>query len=220
MYEQLLEELTQHKAKLVAVSKMKSNADILELYEKGQRIFGENVVKDLTMKMDQLPEDIQWHMIGHLQRNKVKYLIPRVDMIHSVDSLRLLKEIDKRAGNHEIKQKILLQVAVAQEETKHGFNFNNLIEFHEGNILQSFPNVEVCGVMGMATFTVDEELVRNEFQQLKIYFDTLKERFYKDKDTFCEISMGMSGDYKIALEEGATMVRIGSLLFGPRACAI
>jgi pyridoxal phosphate enzyme (YggS family) len=220
MYEQLLEELNQYKAKLVAVSKMKSNADILDLYEKGQRIFGENVVKDLTMKMDQLPDDIQWHMIGHLQRNKVKYLIPRVDMIHSVDSLRLLKEIDKRAGNHEIKQKILLQVVVAQEETKHGFNFNNLIEFHEGNILQSFPNVEVCGVMGMATFTVDEELVRNEFQQLKIYFDTLKERFYKDKDTFCEISMGMSGDYKIALEEGATMVRIGSLLFGPRACAI
>ena len=220
MYEQLLEELNQYKAKLVAVSKMNSKADILDLYEKGQRIFGENVVKDLTMKMDQLPDDIQWHMIGHLQRNKVKYLIPRVDMIHSVDSLRLLKEIDKRAGNHEIKQKILLQVVVAQEETKHGFNFNNLIEFHEGNILQSFPNVEVCGVMGMATFTVDEELVRNEFQQLKIYFDTLKERFYKDKDTFCEISMGMSGDYKIALEEGATMVRIGSLLFGPRACAI
>jgi PLP dependent protein len=203
-------EAVKHKATLVAVSKTKPVEDILELYNLGQRDFGENYVQELVDKYDQLPKDIRWHFIGHLQSNKVKYIAPFVHLIHGVDSLSLLKEINKQALKNNRVINCLLQIHIAKEETKFGFNEKELQEIitqikHE---LHEFKNIRVIGFMGMASFSDDKDLVRNEFRTLKIMFDA--------NDQLSTLSMGMSGDYKTAIEEGSNMVRIGSLLFGER----
>lgn len=207
-------ELEKERVALVAVSKTKPVEAILELYKEGQRIFGENRVQELAIKHEELPKDIDWHCIGHLQRNKVKQIAPFVSMIHSVDNENLLKEIDKQAEKFERKIPVLLQFHIAEEASKFGLNLE------ESKLLLSkkvdYPNVQFCGVMGMATFTDDLEKVRTEFKNLKSIFEDLKNSFFADDSDFKEISMGMSGDYKIAIEEGSTMVRIGSLIFGNR----
>ncbi len=209
----ILAELAPTATTLVAVSKTKPNEAILSLYDQGQRIFGENRVQELVQKYESLPRDIEWHMIGHLQKNKVKYIAHFVEMIHSVDNLALLKVIDKKAADNERKIKVLLQVKIAEEESKYGFDSNTLMEdLNPGD----FPNVIFSGLMGMATFTEDMDQVRNEFKKLLVFKENIKEKHFSKSDTFKEVSIGMSGDYKIAIEEGSTMVRIGSLLFGRR----
>lgn len=205
-YRQVLSELTPHNARLVAVSKIKPASDIMALYEAGQRIFGENYVQEMVDKAAQLPQDIQWHFIGHLQSNKVKYIAPFVSMIHGVDSLKLLQEINKQAIKHNRVIDCLLQMHIAQEDTKFGLDEQELEQLMEG--AKDLQNVRIAGFMGMASNTDDESQVRKEFHGLK----TLKEKY----PSFTELSTGMSGDYKIALEEGSTLVRIGSLLFGAR----
>jgi len=201
---------------LVAVSKTKPNEDIIEAYNEGQRVFGENKVQELTTKYEELPKDIQWHMIGHLQRNKVKYIAPFVSMIHAVDSLRLLKEINKQAKKNERVINCLLQFHIAEESTKFGLDLSEAKELLSSDEFKAMDSITICGVMGMATFTDDEDQVRCEFRELKKSFNVLKESFFKGNDPFKEISMGMSGDYKSAIEEGSTMVRIGSTIFGAR----
>lgn len=201
---------------LVAVSKTKPNEDIIEAYNEGQRVFGENKVQELTTKYEELPKDIQWHMIGHLQRNKVKYIAPFVSMIHAVDSLRLLKEINKQAKKNERVINCLLQFHIAEESTKFGLDLSEAKELLSSDEFKAMDSITICGVMGMATFTDDEDQVRREFRELKKSFNLLKESFFKGNDPFKEISMGMSGDYKSAIEEGSTMVRIGSTIFGAR----
>jgi len=197
---------------LVAVSKTKPEGDIQEAYDAGQRILGENRVQEMVEKWEHLPKDIQWHMIGHVQRNKVKHMIDFVDFIHGVDSFRLLKEINKRAKKADRKVDCLLQMHIAEEDTKFGLDTKELHEIVTSEAFQKFKNVRVKGLMGMATFTDDENQVRREFKQLKSHFDRLKKQL-PEIDT---LSMGMSGDYKIAIEEGSTMVRIGSSIFGAR----
>lgn len=201
---------------LVAVSKTKPNEDLIVAYNAGQRVFGENKVQELTIKYEELPTDIQWHMIGHLQRNKVKYIAPFVSMIHAVDSLRLLKEINKQAKKNNRIIDCLLQFHIAEESTKFGLDLAEAKELLSSDEFNEMENVSICGVMGMATFTDNEEQVQREFSALKKIFNELKETFFKSKDSFKEISMGMSGDYKIAIKEGSTMVRIGSTIFGAR----
>jgi len=203
-------------ARLVAVSKTKPMSDILDVYGAGQRIFGENKVQELTDKQKELPEDIEWHMIGHLQRNKVKYIAPFVSMIHSVDSHKLAKEINKQAKREDRVISVLLQVHIAEESTKFGFTHDELIELLDERSLQSYENIEIAGLMGMATFTEDSDQVRREFRSLKTLFSELKKRFFQYSDNFKEISMGMTGDYRIALDEGSTMIRVGSAIFGVR----
>lgn len=217
MFKQLKQELAQYNAQLIAVSKTKPNAAIDELYEKGQRAFGENKVQELVEKYEALPKDIEWHLIGHLQRNKVKYIAPFVAMIHSIDSLKLLKEVQKQAAKSDRVIPVLLQMHIAEEETKFGLDKNELIEILDFYTSENgpFSNIKICGLMGMATFTDDKKQVANEFASLKDLFTFCKES-YLLRDDFKEISMGMSGDYKIALEQGSTMVRIGSMLFGSR----
>lgn len=204
------------KVTLVAVSKTKPNEALLEAYQTDQRIFGENRVQELADKAKSLPKDIEWHMIGHLQRNKVKYIAPFVHLIHAVDSLRLLAEINKQAKKNERVVHVLLQFHIADEETKYGLSIDEARELLNSERFQQMQNVKIAGVMGMATFTEDESKVRKEFQTLKRIFDTLKSEFFATQDSFKEISMGMSGDYHIAIEEGSTMVRIGSSIFGSR----
>lgn len=201
---------------LVAVSKTKPNEAILEAYLAGQRVFGENRVQELTDKAEVLPKDIEWHMIGHLQRNKVKYIAPFVSLIHGVESLRLLTEINKEANKNKRTIHVLLQFHIAEEETKFGLNSDEARDLLQSEDYRNMKNVKIVGVMGMATFTDNETQVRKEFQALKEIFDTLKAEFFAQQDTFKEISMGMSGDYRIAIEEGSTMVRIGSSIFGSR----
>lgn len=201
---------------LVAVSKTKPNEDLMEAYHAGQRVFGENKVQELTTKYEQLPKDIQWHMIGHLQRNKVKYIAPFVSMIHAVDSVRLLKEINKQAKKNNRIIDCLLQFHIAEESTKFGLDLAEAKELLSSDEFNEMENISICGVMGMATFTDNEEQVQREFSALKKIFNELKETFFEANDSFKEISMGMSGDYKIAIEEGSTMVRIGSTIFGDR----
>ena len=198
--------------RLVAVSKTKGEGEILEAYAAGQRDFGENKVQELTAKYEALPRDIRWHMIGHLQRNKVKYLIDFVSLIHGVDSLRLLREIDKRAAGAGRVVDCLLQVHIAEESTKFGFDKDELRELFEGGELDQLEHIRIRGLMGMATFTEDQRQVRREFRSLKALFDAFCGAL-ADADT---LSMGMSGDYEIALEEGSNMVRIGSSIFGSR----
>jgi pyridoxal phosphate enzyme (YggS family) len=212
----ILKELEASGARLVAVSKTKPEADILELYAMGQRVFGENRVQELTPKYEALPKDIQWHMIGHLQTNKVKYIAPFVHLIESVDRIKLLKEINKQAQRAERVIPVLLEFKIAEEESKHGLQWEEIRSFLDSEEFQALENIRIDGVMGMATFTEDQEQVRREFKALSRIFRQLKEAFFKDAPHFKEISMGMSGDYKIALEEGSTMVRIGSSIFGPR----
>lgn len=207
-YQNIIAQLN-NKATLVAVSKIKPVEDILALYNLGQKDFGENYVQELVDKQTQLPTDIRWHFIGHLQSNKVKYIAPFVHLIHGVDSFKLLQEINKQAVKNNRIIKCLLQVHIAQETTKFGFGLN---ELNDLSMLQNLPNIQVVGLMAMASFSDDKQLVRNEFKQLKKLFDTLKIA----QPQFSILSMGMSDDYTIALEEGSTMIRIGSLLFGKR----
>jgi len=198
---------------LVAVSKFKPAADIREAYEAGQRDFGENYVQEMVSKAEELPADTRWHFIGHLQTNKVKYIAPFVHLVHSVDSFRLLKEINKQAGNHQRVISCLLQIHIAREETKTGLTEEEFLGLLADPGLKELNHVRLAGVMGMSTFTDDPATVRAEFRELKNIFDKGK-RFWPG---MTEISMGMSGDWPLAVEEGSTMVRIGSTIFGARS---
>lgn len=202
--------------RLVAVSKTKPDEDIMEAYNAGQRLFGENKVQELTGKYERLPKDIEWHFIGHLQSNKVKYIAPFISLIHGVDSMKLLKTINKEAKKKGRVIDCLLQFHIATETTKFGLNREEAVAILEDEQYSSFVNIRIAGVMGMATYTDDTEQIRSEFRSLKHIFDDLKSRYFSDKEYFKEISMGMSGDYKIAVEEGSTLVRIGSSIFGAR----
>jgi hypothetical protein len=201
--------------KLIAVSKTKSVETILEAYQSGHKIYGENKVQELVDKYHALPKDIEWHMIGHVQSNKVKYIAPFVSLIHGVDSFKLLQVINKEGEKKKRKINCLLQFHIAKEETKFGLDLVEANEFLSSGEFENLKNVCICGVMGMATYTEDLDLIRSEFKELVYIFNQLKNTYLPNSD-FTEISMGMSGDYKIAIEEGATMVRIGSLLFGAR----
>ena len=201
---------------LIAVSKTKPVTDLQEAYDAGQRIFGENKALEMRDKHQQLPEDIEWHFIGHLQTNKIKYIAPFVKLIHSVDSQSLLEAVNKEALKNNRVIDCLLQFHIAQEDTKFGLDMEEAKAMLESECFGNLKNIRIVGVMGMATFTDDAAHVREEFRSLKSIFDTLKENYFKDEVAFKEISMGMSGDYPIAIEEGATMVRVGSSIFGAR----
>ncbi|MEE4198200.1 MAG: YggS family pyridoxal phosphate-dependent enzyme [Bacteroidales bacterium] len=211
-----IEQEIPHRVKLIAVTKTKPVETILDAYNAGYRVFGENKVQELVQKYDELPRDIEWHMIGHLQSNKVKYIAPFVAMIHGVDKYKLLKVINKEGQKNNRKIDCLLQFHIAKEETKFGLDLEEAGAFLSSAEFNDLEYVNVRGVMGMATFTENTELIRSEFKELVYIFNELKKQFFHTKEDFNEISMGMSNDYRIAVEEGATMVRIGSLLFGPR----
>lgn len=201
---------------LVCVSKFNPNESILEAYETGERVFGESKVQELCGKYEALPQDISWHFIGHLQTNKIKYIVPFVSLIHGVDSYKLLAEIDKQAAKAGKTVNCLLQIHIAREETKFGFSTNELIEMLGVGEWQALKNVRICGLMGMASFTDNREQIRTEFRGLKTLFDQVKTDYFSSEPSFSELSMGMSDDYQIAIEEGSTMVRVGSLIFGAR----
>jgi pyridoxal phosphate enzyme (YggS family) len=211
-----LEILKPFGAQLIAVSKTKPKEDLLQAYETGQRAFGENKVQELTEKAEVLPKDIEWHMIGHLQRNKVKYIAPFVHLIHAVDSDRLLKEIDKQAEKNERIIPCLLQVFIAKEESKFGFSEEELLDFLKSEEFKDLKHIKVVGLMGMATNTEDMQRVKNEFTGLKAFFDQIKNEIHSENLEMKEISMGMTNDYQVACEAGSTMVRIGSAIFGGR----
>lgn len=220
-YKQIAEEALMKRAVLIAVSKTKPASDIEELYNLGHRDFGENYVQELTEKQALLPADIRWHFIGHLQTNKVKYIAPFVHMIHGVESFKLLREINKQGARNGRKIKCLLQLHVAKEETKFGLD-----EPEIDALLQELSNsddmefVTICGVMAMASFSNDQQLLRTEFQTVKRIFDTIREKYFYHDDDFSVISMGMSSDYKLALDEGSNMIRVGSLIFGERKSTV
>lgn len=216
MLAEILSKLAKTNTKLVAVSKTKPAAQILAMYEQGQRIFGENRIQELVDKQAELPANISWHAIGHLQTNKVKYIAPFVALIHSVDSLKLLKEINKQAARNDRTIDCLLQIKIAAEDSKFGLSESSALELLESEAYQQMKNIRIVGLMGMATFTDDQTQVREEFRQLKRFFDQVKVDFFATAPHFSEISMGMSGDFELAQAEGSTMVRIGSLLFGSR----
>ena len=201
---------------LIAVSKTKPVSDLQEAYDAGQRIFGENKALEMRDKHQVLPNDIQWHFIGHLQTNKIKYIAPFVTLIHAIDSLSLLEAVNKEAAKNNRVIDCLLQFHIAQEETKFGLDMEEAKSMLESESYKNLNNINICGVMGMATFTDNAAQVREEFKNLKNIFETLKENYFKENDSFKEISMGMSDDYPIAIEEGATMVRVGSKIFGAR----
>lgn len=203
-------------AKLIAVSKTKSQAEIQEAYDAGQRVFGENQVQELVDKYEALPKDIEWHLIGHLQTNKVKYIAPFISFIHSVDSLKLLQEIDKQAAKNKRVIDCLLQIYIADEDTKFGLGHDEAIELLRSDEFAALKNVRIVGVMGIATNTENEKHIKEEFYELNTFFHGLKMSFFRKDPSFKEISMGMSSDYKLAIEEGSTMVRIGSTIFGQR----
>lgn len=205
-----------HNATLVAVSKTKPNVDILELYDQNQRHFGENRVQELVDKYESLPKDIYWHQIGHLQKNKVKYIAPFVHLIHAVDSWELITTIQKEAAKNNRIISILLQVKIAEEESKFGLSLSELEVIVQKLTNDPLANILVCGLMGMASFTDNHDQVKEEFTLLKTTFDRIKTIYFPENESFKEISMGMSGDYLLALECGSTMVRVGSLLFGSR----
>jgi pyridoxal phosphate enzyme (YggS family) len=200
---------------LVAVSKTKPVSDLLQAYEAGQRIFGENKIQEMTEKWEQMPKDIHWHMIGHIQSNKVKYMAPYVSLIHGVDSLKLLEEINKQAQKNNRIIDCLLQLDIATEETKFGLNEEELIELLQSEIFRNLKNIKIVGLMGMATFTENQTQIKKEFQHLKTIFDNLQQRTTHNLQ-LTTLSMGMSGDYQLAIEYGSTMVRIGSSIFGGR----
>ena len=212
-YHSIISQLNPQKVQLIAVSKTKPNEDILELYDLGQRAFGENYVQELVDKAASLPKDIQWHFIGHLQSNKVKYIAPFVHLIHGVDSEKLLQEINKQAIKQNRIIDCLLQVHIATEETKFGFDANSIDEFIQSGRLAQYPNIQIKGLMGMASFSEDTNLLTKEFTTLKQIFDQAAKQLGKQ---FTILSMGMSGDYPLAISLGSNMVRIGSLLFGAR----
>ena len=202
--------------RLVAVSKTKPNEDILAAYSVGHKIFGENKVQDLVRKYEELPKDIEWHFIGHPQTNKVKYIAPFIKLIHGVDSIKLLKVINNEAKKNNRFIECLLQFHIANEETKFGLTLDEASEILKSNEFKSLKNVIVSGVMGMATYTNNLEQIRNEFRMLNLIFNTLKNEYFSGTKNFTEISMGMSDDYLIAIEEGSTLIRVGSKIFGER----
>ncbi len=205
---------------LIAVSKTKPVTDLQEAYDAGQRIFGENKALEMRDKHQELPKDIQWHFIGHLQTNKIKYIAPFVSLIHSIDSISLLEAVNKEAVKNNRVIDCLLQFHIAKEDTKFGLDIEEAEEMLKSDSYKNLNNINIIGVMGMATFTDDVNQIRNEFKSLKNIFNILKERYFQDKESFKEISMGMSDDYPIAIEEGATMVRVGSKIFGARNYSI
>lgn len=203
--------------KLVAVSKTRSIEEIMAAYDAGHRLFGENKVQELSSKYQRLPQDIEWHYIGHLQTNKVKQLVPYVSVIHSVDSLKLLGIINTEAQKIDKVITVLLEFHIASEESKFGLSLDGAVELLTSQEIKLMKNIQIGGVMGMATFTEDEKLIRSEFEQLGSCFHQIKTMFFADNDLFCEISMGMSDDYPIAVSTGSTIVRIGSKIFGTRS---
>lgn len=214
MYQNIKAYADHHHVALVAVSKTKPADLIRELYDQGQRIFGENRVQEMIEKYELLPTDIEWHLIGHLQKNKVKYIAPFVSLIHSVDSKDLLKVIHKEALKNKRVIPVLLQFHIADEETKFGLSIEEAESILTDMEQLPLSGIQIVGVMGMATFTDNTDQIREEFRRLKQYFDRLKARFFHESEVFKHISMGMSGDYKIAIEEGSTMIRVGSAIFG------
>ncbi|OED48938.1 YggS family pyridoxal phosphate enzyme [Flavobacteriaceae bacterium (ex Bugula neritina AB1)] len=197
---------------LVAVSKTKPVSDLMAAYNAGQRIFGENKIQEMTQKWEKMPKDISWHMIGHVQTNKVKYMAPYVDTIHAVDSLKLLKEINKQAAKHNRVIKCLLQLKIAKEESKFGLHEVDALDILNSEEVSTFKNVDITGFMGMATFTEDQKQIESEFKKIHLFY-----KFQKSKNTLLKtLSIGMSGDYKLAIKNGSTMVRIGSSIFGIR----
>jgi pyridoxal phosphate enzyme (YggS family) len=212
----LNKELAGTKAKLVAVSKTKPAEDIQQAYDAGQRIFGENQVQELVEKYEKLPKDIAWHLIGHLQTNKVKYIAPFISLIESVDSLKLLQEINKQALKHNRMIDCLLQVYIADEETKFGLSYDELIELLRSEEYTALKNVRIVGLMGIATNTESVKQINDEFNELKVLFEGIKVSFFRKDAFFKELSMGMSSDYKIALYQGSTLIRLGSTIFGQR----
>jgi pyridoxal phosphate enzyme (YggS family) len=212
---QQIEDQLQQKARLIAVTKTKPVAMLEETYQAGSRRFGENKVQEMTAKYEVLPKDIEWHMIGHLQSNKVKYMAPYVSMIHSVDNFKLLKEINKEALKNNRVIDCLLQIFIAEEETKFGLSDEEAREILESEELASLKNIKISGLMGMASNTDDMEKVRMEFRHLKTLFETFK-AYEKENVKMQELSMGMSGDFQLAVEEGSTLVRVGSAIFGSR----
>ena len=201
---------------LVAVSKTKPVEEIKKKYNEGLINFGENRVNELVQKFNLLPKDINWHMIGHLQTNKVKKIIPFISLIHSVDSLKLIDKIENESKKFDKQTNILLQVHIAKEKSKYGFNFEEVRDFFKNQLDESYKNINIVGLMGMATFTNDKNQIRKEFKKLKILYDEIKSISQKNNQKIKTLSMGMSSDYKIAIEEGSNMVRIGSLIFGER----
>jgi len=201
---------------LLAVSKTKPAADLQQAYDAGQRLFGENTVQELVEKQEQLPKDIEWHLIGHLQTNKVKYIAPFVSMIQSVDSLKLLQEINKHAEKNKRVIDCLLQIYIADEETKFGLGFDEAIELLRSEEYATLKNIRIRGLMGIATNTDVEKQIKDEYYELKTFFDGIKVSFFRKEESFDTLSMGMSSDYKVAIEQGSTMVRLGSTIFGGR----
>ncbi len=201
---------------LVAISKTKPNEDILEAYGAGQRIFGENQVQDLVEKYETLPKDIEWHLVGHLQTNKVKYIAPFISLIHSVDSLKVLTEINKHALKNNRIIDCLLQIYIADEDTKFGLDFAETVELLRSEEFQGLKNVRIRGLMGIASNTENEKIIKEEFYELKMLFDGIKTTYFRKEESFDILSMGMSSDYKIAIEQGSNMVRLGSTIFGQR----
>ena len=202
--------------RLIAVSKFHPNEAILEAYKAGQRLFGENHVQELIAKHESLPSDIKWHFIGHLQTNKVKYIAPFISLIHGIDTPKLLKVVDKEGAKVGRVIPCLLQIHIATEETKFGFSREECLEMLSSGIVSELQHVQICGLMGMATNTDDEAQIREEFHTLHSLFEELKASYFKDAPTFKELSMGMSDDYPIAIEEGSTLIRVGTKIFGER----
>ncbi|MDR0790893.1 MAG: YggS family pyridoxal phosphate-dependent enzyme [Bacteroidales bacterium] len=202
--------------KLIAVSKTKPSSDILQAYNCGQRLFGENKALEMRDKYEELPKDIVWHFIGHLQTNKVKYIAPFVSLIHSVDSLKLLKEIDSQAKANSRTIDCLLQISISNEETKFGMDIKEVEDMLSSEDYQQLDNIRLCGVMGIGSITEDKQQTEREFAYLRATFEDLKQRLFANNDCFTEISMGMSDDYDIAIKQGATMIRLGSTIFGHR----
>jgi pyridoxal phosphate enzyme (YggS family) len=215
-YSDIIKYLKTAKVKLVAVSKTKTTADILKLYDAGQRTFGENYVQELVDKHEKLPKDIEWHFIGHLQTNKIKYIAPFIHTIQSLDSLKLLKEIDKQALKHSRSINCLLQIHVAEEETKTGLSFDEARQILLYDEVKGLKNIKITGLMAMSTLTDNEQQIHREFHSVKLFFDEINNQLISHSSPLINLSMGMSSDYKMAIEEGSTMVRIGSLIFGER----
>ncbi|MBP8777205.1 MAG: YggS family pyridoxal phosphate-dependent enzyme [Bacteroidaceae bacterium] len=202
--------------KLLAVSKYHPKEAIMEAYQAGQRLFGESRVQEMTEKWESLPKDIEWHFIGHIQTNKIKYMIPYVSLIHGVDSLYLLSEINKQAQKVNRVVRCLLQLHVAKEETKFGFTFDECREMLTGGAWKDLKNIQITGIMAMASNTDDEVVVRQEFQSVNSFFQEIKADYFATQNEFCEVSMGMSHDYPLAIEEGSTLIRVGTFIFGDR----
>jgi len=204
------------KVSLIAVSKTKTVEDIQQAYDAGQRLFGENMVQELMEKHEHLPADIQWHLIGHLQSNKVKYIAPFISMIQSVDSLKLLQEINRHAEKNNRVIDCLLQIYIADEETKYGLGFDEAIELLRSDEYAQLKSIRIKGLMGIATNTDIEKQIKDEYYELKTFFDGIKQSFFRKEESFNVLSMGMSADYKLAIEQGSNMIRVGSTIFGGR----